>query len=79
MLTGVLDLHVSEGLQRVLEGDLIQVQHSDAVVRLLGVGDELVGELPDLLGGQVPTQLVLGADRHQAAKHHLTWRGEDRK
>lgn len=73
-LTGVLHLHVGERLQRVLEGDPVQVQTPDAVVRLLGVGDELFRELLDLLGGQVPTQPVLGADRHRAAKDHLTWR-----
>lgn len=72
-LTGVVDLHVSERLQRVLEGDAVQVQRSHAVVHLLGVGDELVGELLDLLGAQVPSQPVLRADRHRAGKHHLTW------
>lgn len=72
-LTGVVDLHVSEGLQRVLEGDAVQLQRSDAVVHYLSVGDELVGELLDQLGGQVPTQPVLRADRRRAAKHHLTW------
>ncbi|KAF3835771.1 hypothetical protein F7725_028329 [Dissostichus mawsoni] len=72
-LTGVLHLHVSEGLERVLDGDAVGVQRSHAIVHLLGVGDEFVGELLDLLGAQVPTQTVLGADRHLAAIHHLPW------
>lgn len=74
--TGVLDLHVSQRLQRVLKGDAVQVQGSDAVVHNLGVGDELIRELLDLLRVQVPTQPVLRADRHRAAKHHLTWDNE---
>lgn len=75
-LTCVLDLHVGERLQRVLEGDALQVERSDAVVLRLGVGDELVGHLLDLLRGQVPSQPVLRADRRRAAKHHLTWDNE---
>lgn len=71
-LTGVLDLHVGERLQRVLKGDVVKVKGSDAVVHLLGVGNELLGELLDLLGVQIPSQPVLRADRHRAAKHHLT-------
>lgn len=71
-LTGVLDLHVGERLQRVLKGDVVKVKGSNAVVYLLGVGNELLGELLDLLGVQIPSQPVLRADRHRAAKHHLT-------
>lgn len=75
-LTGVLDLHVGERLQRVLKGDVVKVEGSDAVVHLLGVGNELLRELLDLLGVQVPSQPVLRADWHRAAKHHLTWGGD---
>ena len=71
--TVVLDLHVSQRLQRVLKSDAVQVQGSDTVIHHLGVGDELIRELLDLLRGQVPTQPVLRADQHRAAKHHLTW------
>lgn len=58
-LTGVLHLHVSEGFQGVLEADAVQLQNADPIVHLLGVGDELVGELMDLIGAQVPTQPVI--------------------
>lgn len=71
-LTCVLHLHVGEGLQRVLEGDAVQVERPDAIVHLLGVADELVCQLADLIRTQVPTQPVHGTDRRRVSKHHLT-------
>lgn len=71
-LTRVLHLHVGQGLQRVLEGDAVQVQLPDAVVHLLGVSDELLGQLADLIRTQVPPQPVDGANLRRVSKHHLT-------
>lgn len=71
-LTCVLHFHISKGLQGVLIGDSVKVQGPHRVIHLLGLGDEFVRELLDLLGGQVPAQAVIGADLPRAAKHHLS-------
>lgn len=74
LLTRILHFNICERLEGVVIGDRVQIQAADSVVHLLGLGDELVGELLDFLGCQVPAQAVLCADTRLRAKHHFACR-----
>lgn len=57
-LTCVGHLHVSQRLERALVGHVLELLGAHAVVHALGLLHEFRRQLPDLLGAQVPPQVV---------------------
>lgn len=51
-------LHISQYLERALVGHVLELLGAHLVLHALGLLHELRGELPYLLGAQVPSQVV---------------------
>lgn len=72
MITRVLHLYISKGLQSVLITDTGEVQSPDVVVHFLGLCNDLICELVNLSWFKIPAQTVFRTDSVAVTKYHFT-------